>query len=108
MTLNDYQNTTSITAIYSEDYMIVYPALGLASEAGEVAGKVKKVLRDNGGFFEKDKSLEIIKELGDTLWYVAVLARDLGFTLEDVAKANITKLFDRSNRNKLKGSGDER
>jgi len=108
MTLNNYQEAALSTAVYSKDYIIVYPAFGLCSEAGEVAGKVKKVLRDNDGYFTREKRNEIMKELGDVLWYVSVLANDLGFSLEEVAVANITKLADRADRNKLQGSGDER
>jgi len=108
MNLNDYQQAALSTAIYSEDFMIIYPAFGLASEAGEVAGKVKKVLRDNAGYFTKEKSIDIMHELGDVLWYVSAVARDLGFTLEEVAEANITKLADRAERDKLQGSGDQR
>jgi len=108
MTLNEYQQKAISTAIYHEDYMILYPALGLCGESGEVADKVKKVLRDDGGFFGKEKSVEIIKELGDVLWYLAAITRDLGFILEDVAQMNISKLADRAVRNKLQGSGDQR
>jgi len=108
MKLNDYQQSALSTAIYSEDYMILYPALGLCGEAGEVADKIKKVLRDNDGYFDEEKSKEIMFELGDVLWYLSSLADDLGFTLEEVAQANIIKLADRAKRNKLQGSGDMR
>lgn len=108
MTLDDYQKAAISTAIYSEDYMILYPALGMCGEAGEVADKVKKVLRDNGGYFTEGKRIELMKEVGDVLWYVSAIARDLGFTLEEVAQANITKLADRAARNQLQGSGDQR
>lgn len=108
MNLNDYQQAALDTTIYSEDYIILYPALGLCGEAGEVADKVKKVLRDNNGYFDEEKSREIMLELGDVLWYLSSLADDLGFTLEEVAQANIDKLANRAARNKLQGSGDER
>lgn len=108
MTLNDYQQAALQTAIYPEAMRINYPTLGLCGEAGEVADKVKKVYRDHCGEFTDEQRKEIIKECGDVLWYVAVLAHDLGFTLEDVGKANIEKLASRQQRGKLNGNGDNR
>src|SRR5690606_17765696 len=81
MDLNAYQEAARRTAIYDERYRVIYPALGLASEAGEVAGKIKKVLRDQGGDFARAPTEAIKDELGDVLWYVAVLAADLGLSL---------------------------
>jgi len=108
MNLNEYQKNASSTAIYSEGQSIIYPTLGLTGEAGEVSDKVKKVLRDNNGVFTDDHKKEIAKEIGDVLWYCAVLSRDLGFTLEEVAQANLDKLYSRQQRNKISGSGDNR
>lgn len=108
MDMNEYQKKAISTAIYPEVYEIVYPTLGLAGESGEIAEKVKKVLRDDIGDFSKDSRKEIAKELGDVLWYVALLARDLGFDLEEVAEMNVQKLASRKERNKLGGSGDNR
>ena len=106
MKLNDYQISAESTAIYPKENSIIYPALGLTGEAGEVADKVKKILRDcETNLFYRD---DIAKELGDVLWYVAVLARDLGYSLEEVAQMNLDKLEDRKNRNMLQGSGDDR
>jgi len=106
MRLDEYQMRAESTAIYPNEYAIIYPALGLAGEAGEVADKVKKIIRDgNSDLFYKDN---IAKELGDVLWYVAVLARDLGYSLEEIAQTNLDKLEDRKNRDMLKGSGDDR
>ena len=82
--------------------------LGLAGEAGEAADKVKKILRDKGGYASTEDRKELIKELGDVLWYVANVARYLDADLSDVAKGNIDKLESRYKRNKLHGEGDNR
>jgi NTP pyrophosphatase (non-canonical NTP hydrolase) len=106
MRLNDYQRKAESTAVYPDEYRILYPTLGLAGEAGEVADKVKKVYRDGEpSMFHKE---ELAKELGDVLWYISILARDLGYSLEYVAQMNIDKLEDRMSRGKIKGSGDNR
>lgn len=106
--LNEYQSLAAETAIYNSDLNIVYPALGLTGEAGEVSDKVKKVLRDKSGVFSDTDKLETAKELGDVLWYVAIMARDLGYALQDVADMNINKLNSRKQRGVLGGSGDNR
>lgn len=98
-----YQDFTDITAVYPEDKGLEYVALGLASEAGEFAGKIKKLIRD--GTYNKD---DLIAELGDVLWYVARAAEEIGVLLSDVARENVDKLEDRLARGKLKGSGDNR
>lgn len=108
MKVNDYQAAALTTAIYPEDKRIIYPALGMCGEAGEVADKVKKVIRDNAQNFTAEKKREIAKEIGDVLWYCAVLSHDLGFTLEDVTQMNIDKLQSRKERGMLSGSGDNR
>jgi NTP pyrophosphatase (non-canonical NTP hydrolase) len=104
----DYQTQASKTAIYPDADVIVYPALGLVSEAGEVAGKVKKVLRDNNGQFLPEAREAIAKEVGDVLWYIAALCTDLGVDMADVAQGNLNKLNSRLQRGVLGGSGDER
>jgi NTP pyrophosphatase (non-canonical NTP hydrolase) len=86
---------------------VTYDGLGLG-EAGEVQGKIKKIIRDNGGIITKEATEEIKKELGDTLWYIASMCENLGITLEDVANSNIEKLNDRRKRGTLHGSGDNR
>ena len=108
MTLEEYQQAASQTALYPERYKIVYPSLGLCGEAGEVAEKVKKLLRDNNGVLSDEKREEIKKELGDVLWYLAALSTDLGLSLNDVAQANVDKLLSRQARGTIKGSGDNR
>jgi NTP pyrophosphatase (non-canonical NTP hydrolase) len=109
MTLNEYQLAALQTATYDhEKYGILYTVLGLNGEAGEVADKVKKVLRDNNGEFTDEKKQAIALELGDTLWYVAMCAREIGMTLEEIAEKNNEKLRSRAERNVLGGSGDYR
>ena len=98
-----YQDFTDETAIYPPEKGIEYTALGLASEAGEFAGKVKKAIRD--GSWDLDA---MAAELGDVLWYVARAAAELDIHLSDIAKENIDKLKSRKERGKLKGSGDKR
>lgn len=106
MTLNEYQQKALETAIYP--HPIIYPALGMCGEAGEVADKVKKVLRDNNCEFTDEKNYEIAKEIGDVLWYCATLSRDLGYTLDEIAEMNYEKLRSRQLRGMLHGSGDNR
>ncbi len=109
MDLNAYQDAARLTALYPDvGNNPIYPTLGLSGEAGEVADKVKKVLRDRNGQFDDSVRAEIALELGDVLWYVAQLASELGYELEDVANQNLQKLRDRSSRGQLKGSGDHR
>ena len=108
MTIKEYQEKAIATAIYGEGQKITYPTLGLAGEAGEVAEKVKKILRDNDGEFTAEARLAIAKEIGDVLWYCAALSRDIEIDLEDIAELNIEKLQSRKARNKISGSGDER
>lgn len=103
MTFEEYQEQARSTAIYPRDRAIVYPALGLTGEAGEVAEKVKKWIRD--GDLDKEA---IAKELGDVLWYIAALSGDLGISMDEIASQNIQKLRDRAVRGKIQGSGDNR
>ena len=106
LTLNEYQKMALETAIYP--MTIIYPALGLCGEAGEVADKVKKVIRDSGGEFTDERKREIAMELGDVLWYCATLSKDLGYSLEEVAKMNYDKLRSRKERGKIGWNGDNR
>ena len=112
MTLDEYQQHALRTATFPDRVRVLYPALKLAGEAGEVAEKLGKLMRDEGyepGAALSDTQREALtKELGDVLWYVAVLARDLGVTLEEVGSSNLEKLADRQRRGVLGGSGDER
>ena len=108
MTFEDYQTQAGKTAIYNEADTIVYPALALASETGEVAGKISKVMRDNNSVFSPEKREEIADEVGDCLWNLSALCTDLGFGLEEVAQRNLDKLNSRLARGVLQGSGDNR
>jgi NTP pyrophosphatase (non-canonical NTP hydrolase) len=108
MDITEYHAAARSTAIYPESARVMYPALGLAGEVGEVCEKIKKVVRDGSGEFTAEKKLEIVKELGDVLWYVANLAEDLGSDLESVAMMNVAKLQSRKERGVLQGNGDNR
>jgi NTP pyrophosphatase (non-canonical NTP hydrolase) len=105
---NDYQAATESTAVYPRDKALEYLILGLASEAGEVAGKLKKIIRDNESVVGAHEQQVICKELGDVLWYIAQIALELNTTLESVAMMNIEKLSDRKTRGVIGGSGDSR
>ena len=102
MTFDEYQKIARSTVVYSKEYKVIYPALGLCGEAGEVAEKVKKHIRDG------TPMLGVGLELGDVLWYISALADGLGVTLEEVAQANVDKLQSRKARDKIKGDGDNR
>lgn len=109
MDLNQYQDLALDTAVYpNRGSNFAYPALGLAGEAGEVADKLKKVIRDNEGVLTDSVRDAVAKELGDVLWYVAVLASELDYNLNEVAAINVAKLSSRKERGVLTGSGDNR
>lgn len=108
MTLDRYQQCALETALYPKQYEFIYPALGMAGEAGEVAEKVKKVIRDKDSCFTHDENVEIAKEVGDVLWCCAVMARDLGYSLSSIAQMNYEKLRSRQQRHMIGGSGDNR
>ena len=109
MNFETYQINARKTAIYpSLGSNYVYPTLGLVGESGEVAEKIKKVLRDNNGNFDYESKTAIKKELGDVLWYLANLCNELDFTLNEVAEENLEKLNNRLFRGKISGSGDDR
>ena len=131
MNLNEYQEESKRTAVYNASGIVItaadvkagaivksdtqldplpalYVTLGLVGESGEIAEKMKKIIRDNGGRVTKQEVEDLVKELGDVLWYVAQMASELGVSLEKVAEVNIEKLTDRRDRGKLGGSGDNR
>lgn len=109
MNFSDYQTRSRATAAYPAiGHPVVYPTLGLANEAGEVAGKLKKVFRDKGGEISPETREALSAELGDVLWYLAQVCTELDISLDDVAEANLAKLLDRQARGKIRGDGDNR
>lgn len=110
LTLNDYQEAAHVTSKNTriDGNCWLYPALGLANEAGELLGKIKKIYRDNGGILGDTDRLAMMAELGDILGYVAELATQLEIDLNEIAGCNLKKLADRANRGVIGGSGDER
>jgi NTP pyrophosphatase (non-canonical NTP hydrolase) len=110
----DYEFATAETAIYpgagdKDSYEgLSYATLGLVGEAGEIANKVKKIARDNEGVITREHRDKLAEELGDVMWYVAQLARQIHYRLEEVCRTNVNKLADRAERGVLQGSGDNR
>ncbi len=109
MLANDYQTGALRTAIYPNmGSNFVYPVLGLVGEAGEVADKLKKVIRDNDGVLTDPVRDAVAKELSDVAWYLAVLAYELDYNLDEIFRMNLEKLASRQERGVLTGSGDNR
>lgn len=110
LSLDDYQRGALETALFPDigGERCLYPALGLANEAGEVLGKIKKLYRDRGGRVTPEFRRILKKELGDVLWYLAVLADAFDLRISEVAEANLEKLADRARRDAIRGSGDDR
>ena len=115
MTLDEYQTQAMTTELMqrSQNPKASEPAfiakiLGLVGEAGEVAEKIKKIVRDKEGVISNEDKLELQKELGDVLWYIAALSDYLGLRLDDVGAQNLSKLASRKNRGELHGKGDNR
>jgi NTP pyrophosphatase (non-canonical NTP hydrolase) len=109
MDFSDYQSKSRKTAEYPAiGHPVIYPALGLVNEAGEVAGKIKKIFRDKDGQFSEETRTAIKAELGDVLWYIAQVATELNLSLDEIAEYNIAKLYDRLERGKIQGDGDNR
>ena len=109
MDFTGYQQKAKQTAKYPViGHAVIYPTLGLTNEAGEVAGKVKKIFRDKEGVFSETDREALKAELGDVLWYLAQVATELGLSLDEIAEYNIAKLLDRQARGKIQGDGDNR
>jgi NTP pyrophosphatase (non-canonical NTP hydrolase) len=109
MELSDFQTRSRATAVYPQaGANLLYPTLGLCGEAGEVAEKVKKMVRDDAGVLTDERRAALAAELGDVLWYVAQVATEAGLELDAIAAANLEKLASRAQRGTLSGSGDRR
>jgi NTP pyrophosphatase (non-canonical NTP hydrolase) len=109
MDFREYQTQSRKTAGYPPiGHPVIYPTLGLANEAGEVAGKVKKIFRDKGGVIGAAEREALKSELGDVLWYLAQVCTELDLSLDEVAEHNLKKLFDRLERGTIRGEGDNR
>ena len=109
MDFKTYQRKARLTAQYPNlGSNNIYPTLGLVGEAGEVAEKVKKVIRDKQGIFDEESKKGIKKELGDVLWYLSNLCNEFNFSFEEVALQNLEKLSLRASKGKISGSGDDR
>lgn len=109
MNFTDYQTKSRATAKYPViGHGVIYPTLGLVNEAGEVAGKIKKVFRDKDGEISAETREALKAELGDVLWYISQVATELDLSLDEIAEANIAKLLDRLERGKIQGDGDTR
>ena len=109
MNFNDYQTKSRKTARYPAiGHPVIYPTLGLTNEAGEVAGKIKKIFRDKNGVIGETERETLKGELGDVLWYLAQVCTELELSLDKVAEHNIEKLYSRLERGKIGGDGDDR
>ena len=109
MNFAEYQSKSRKTARYPAiGHGVIYPTLGLTNEAGEVAGKIKKIFRDKGGIIGAEERAALKGELGDVLWYLAQVCTELEISLDEVAEANIEKLFSRLERGRIGGEGDDR
>lgn len=110
MNFSEYQKKTIKTAIYPGRGTLIgllYASLGLG-EAGEIQGKIKKILRDDNGTVSMEKRSQVSEELGDLLWYISQIANELELELETIAEDNLEKLRSRKERGVLQGSGDNR
>ena len=110
MTLEEYQKQALTTVIQTDNEFrdLLHWVLGINGEAGEIAEKMKKIIRDKNGELSAEDKQELAKEVGDVLWYLAVFAHNLGVPLEEIAQANLDKLQSRKARGVLQGSGENR
>lgn len=108
MKADEYQDWTNKTALYPKSSSLIYTTIGLANEAGEVLGQVKKMIRDDDSILTEERKNKIIAETSDCMWYITRICVELGITLEELMQINHDKLEDRLARGVIKGSGDNR
>lgn len=110
MTFDEYQTQAATTALFNDDKFmdLLHWTLGVGGEAGEITEKVKKIVRDKDGKVTQTDKEELMKEVGDVLWYLALLSKHLGYSFDEVAKQNLAKLKSRHARGVIKGAGDNR
>jgi NTP pyrophosphatase (non-canonical NTP hydrolase) len=110
MKFHEYEDIALLSVMYPKHQHspLIYPALGLTGESGEVAEEVKKMIRDDGGVLTEARRARIVAELGDVLWYVTALASELGSTLGEVAATNVAKLQRRRANGTVSGEGSDR
>ena len=111
MDFDDYEKLATRTVTFEDkplEHQLMYVALGVAGEAGEIAEKVKKIIRNDDGIVSDEKRSALKSEIGDVLWYLSQLSRILGFSFSDAARANVAKLEDRALRGAIKSTGDTR
>lgn len=108
MKMNEYQWRATDTAVYPSAQAVEYVVLGLVGEAGEIANRYKKVIRDNGGVLDNTARDQLAAEMGDVLWYLAMLSHELGVSLGDIAESNLQKLAARKLKGTIHGHGDNR
>ncbi len=111
MDFKEYEKQAAATAHFTDkqqEYILAYLALGVAGEAGEVAEKIKKILRNDNGVVSPEKRDAVKSEVGDVLWYLSQLSRALGFSFDEAAETNLAKLADRAARGVIKSEGDNR
>lgn len=113
MNFNDYQTQAASTLTQDHAYgdfdaQLMAQILGLVGESGEFAEKVKKLIRDKAGKIGEEDKAELLKEVGDILWYVNIVSHLLGSSLEQVAQDNLDKVLSRKDRGVTKGKGDNR
>lgn len=108
--MDEYQKEALVTAVFTDDEFkdLSHWVFGITGEAGEIAEKIKKIIRDKDAIVSDEDKEELIKEMGDVLWYLAVFTKHLGFNFDEVGKRNIAKLRSRQARGKIQGSGDNR
>ena len=108
ITFDEYQELAHVTAVYPKKDGLTYLTLGLAGEAGEIANKVKKIIRDDDGTLSEVKRKDLLEECGDVTWYLSQLIRVLNGSFQATAQQNLDKLLSRKSRKVLQGSGDKR